>query len=147
MNIKNKTLAIFLSLITIGPVFADTPPCPALSGFHISGIDKSFGPWTAYLDGSQGPFTGGLIKTDADSADKAKTIAQYAQQMVSPSGNARKVFWSDGSWFWACSSLTGNYQLISGTTRLFVSSKDYHGSMLKSSTQHSIKEQYMQSLK
>lgn len=118
MKITFKRLAAscFLGLIVTNVAMADDgPKCPPLIG---STIRSAYTSGTVFYELAKSPFEGGMIYTEADNVKDATTLANAAFLTTKASGNARKITDSkDGSYFFVCDSLYGNYTIESGISR------------------------------
>lgn len=143
MKFKFNMFALSLLTVITGSTWAmDAPVCPPLSGYTIYDTTDRFGSWDAFFSGP-GILDGGFVTTTANNYYDANAMAKYAMSHIIPVGNAEKVFWGDGSWFWACSNLNGNYPLSASISRVFLSSKDYSGgTSFAIKNQHSAQEKY-----
>jgi hypothetical protein len=148
----NRLVAyFFLSLMMVNVAMAeDTPTCPSLKGSSVRSVGR-YGPWVAFFNLDKSPFNSGLIDTTADKGEDAAIIAEAAFITTTASGNAHKNTWSDGRYYFVCSSSYGydNYSLVSGTTAIYLFTPDYspatsltHGQNLRAPVQHTLQEKY-----
>ena len=150
INFKRLAVCAFLSFTMVNVAMAeDGPTCPSLQGSQIWDARISiFGKWTAYYNLDKSPFDGGSIETTGENEQETMIIAEAAFITTKAGGNARKIPTRDGRYFFACSTGNNNYNLVSGTTYIFLSTPTYVSGLSLTSEQNlapvqlSIEEKY-----
>lgn len=131
------TLGVLISF----PIFAQ-PKCSSVGMYNLGTIlSDNDTNWAGIYYGGPSPMNGGgVIAVTAKDRATAENILKYSAPTAKVSGNATKVSNGDGSWFWACSSESGNYTLPKNVTGINFLSPDYDKEGKLAAKQSSVQE-------